>query len=116
VVDPIVLDEVGPGMEAWDEEVFGPLVGVRPYDDPDEAIGLANSTRFGLQEGVSTMDLNVARSAIDDLRVGGVVMNDVPTWRADNMPYGGVGDSGNTTEGPFEAAMSMTDETLFLLR
>ena len=115
VVTPCVLTGVTPDMRVSHAEVFGPVVGVQAYDDFDEALALANDTRFGLQAGVFTADLGKALLAAEVLDFGGVLINEVPTWRADHMPYGGVRDSGNTREGPMYAAQEMTERRLVVL-
>jgi acyl-CoA reductase-like NAD-dependent aldehyde dehydrogenase len=92
------------------EEIFGPVCIVAPYDTLDEAIALANGTRFGLQAGVFTRDVKSALRAARELEFGGVTVNEAPTFRADQMPYGGVKDSGNTREGPAYAIREMTEE------
>jgi len=98
------------------EEVFGPLCTVSPYDTLDEAIALANSTRYGLQAGIFTRDVKAALRAARELEFGGVTVNEAPTFRADQMPYGGVKDSGNTREGPAYAVREMTEERLVVLQ
>ncbi len=98
------------------EEVFGPLCTVTPFDTLDDAIALANGTRFGLQAGVFTSDLKSALRAATELEFGGVTVNEAPTFRADQMPYGGVKDSGNTREGPAYAIREMTEERLVVLQ
>ncbi len=98
------------------EEVFGPLCTVSPYDTLDEAVALANGTRYGLQAGVFTRDVKAALQAARDLEFGGVTVNEAPTFRADQMPYGGVKDSGNTREGPAYAVREMTEERLVVLQ
>jgi acyl-CoA reductase-like NAD-dependent aldehyde dehydrogenase len=98
------------------EEVFGPLCTVTPYDDLDGAIELANSTRYGLQAGVFARDVKQALRAARELEFGGVTVNEAPTFRADQMPYGGVKDSGNTREGPAYAIREMTEERLVVLQ
>ena len=98
------------------EEVFGPLCTVTPYDTLDEALALANGTRYGLQAGVFTRDLQTALRAARELEFGGVTVNEAPTFRADQMPYGGVKDSGNTREGPAYAVREMTEERLVVLQ
>ena len=98
------------------DEVFGPVCTVTPFDGFDEAIALANGTRFGLQAGVFTKDLSVALRAARELEFGGVTVNEAPTFRADQMPYGGVKDSGNTREGPAYAVREMTEERLVVLQ
>ena len=98
------------------EEVFGPLCTVTPFDTLDEAIDLANSTRFGLQAGVFTRDVKSTLRAARKLEFGGVTVNEAPTFRADQMPYGGIKDSGNTREGPAYAIREMTEERLVVLQ
>ena len=115
IVHPTVLDAVTPDMKVSREEVFGPVVAVQRYDDFDEALRLADDTRYGLQAGVFTSDLDKAMRAARALRFGTVLVNEVPTWRADQMPYGGVRASGNTKEGPSYAAREMTEERLVVL-
>jgi len=80
-------------------EIFGPVVTVEPYTDFEEAIRLVNDTPFGLQAGVFTNRMNDINMAFDRLEVGGVIINDVPTFRVDHMPYGGIKDSGLGREG-----------------
>jgi acyl-CoA reductase-like NAD-dependent aldehyde dehydrogenase len=79
------------------------------YRDIDDAIARVNDSMFGLQTGVFTNDLAGAWKSFNELEVGGVIVNDVPTWRADQMPYGGVRDSGNTREGPLYSFLEMTE-------
>ena len=98
------------------EEVFGPLCTVTPYDSLDEAIEQANATRYGLQAGIFTSDVKAALRAAQTLDFGGVTVNEAPTFRADQMPYGGVKDSGNTREGPAYAVREMTEERLVVLQ
>lgn len=115
VLVPAVLDRIHDEMEISRTEVFGPVVVVRSYTEFDEALRAANDTRYGLQAGVFTPDLAKALQAARTLDFGGVLVNEVPTWRADQMPYGGVRDSGNTREGPAYAAREMTEERLVVL-
>ena len=98
------------------EEVFGPLCTVSPYETLDEAISLANGTRYGLQAGIFTRDVKAALRAARELEFGGVTVNEAPTFRADQMPYGGAKDSGNTREGPAYAVREMTEERLVVLQ
>ncbi len=100
VLRPTVLTDVDAGMKVTNQEVFGPVVGIQAYTDYDDALARANDTIYGLQAAVFTADLAKALHAARALDFGGVIVNDVPTWRADNQPYGGVRDSGNTREGP----------------
>ena len=115
VLQPTVLVDVRPEMEVCRTEVFGPLVGVQIYDDVDDALRLANDSRYGLQAGIFTADLDTAMKAARRLDFGGVLINEVPTWRADQMPYGGLRDSGNTREGPAYAVREMTEERLVVI-
>jgi acyl-CoA reductase-like NAD-dependent aldehyde dehydrogenase len=116
VLRPTVLAGVTPDMEVCSREVFGPVVGVATYTDFDEALRLANESRYGLQAGVFTNDLGRALHAARTLDFGGVLVNEVPTWRADQMPYGGIRDSGNTREGPSYAVEEMTERRLVILQ
>ena len=109
VLRPTVLTDVTPDMQVCRDEVFGPVLTVQTYDTFDDAVALANDTRYGLHAGVFTRDLATARQAVEGLDFGGVIINDVPTWRADQMPYGGLRDSGNTREGPAYAVREMTE-------
>ena len=86
------------------------------FDSLDEAVALANGTRYGLQAGIFTSDLKAALHAASQLEFGGVTVNEAPTFRADQMPYGGVKDSGNTREGPAYAVREMTEERLVVLQ
>ena len=116
VLSPTLLDGVEPDMRVCNTEVFGPVVGVQPYSDFETALALANDTRYGLQAGVFTASLASALRAGEVLDFGGVMVNEVPTWRADQMPYGGVRDSGNTREGPAYTVQEMTERRLVVLQ
>jgi acyl-CoA reductase-like NAD-dependent aldehyde dehydrogenase len=109
VLGPTVLTGVQPAMRVCADEVFGPVVGIATYEDLDDALRIANDTRYGLQAAIFTRDLGDALRAVRTLDFGGVLVNEVPTWRADQQPYGGVRDSGNTREGPHYAAREMTE-------
>ena len=98
------------------EEVFGPVCTLAAYETLDEAIELANATRYGLQAGIFTSRLDTALEAARELEFGGVTVNEAPTFRADQMPYGGVKDSGNTREGPAWAVRELTEERLVVLQ
>jgi acyl-CoA reductase-like NAD-dependent aldehyde dehydrogenase len=111
-----VLTDVKPDMKVCALEVFGPVVAVQRYTDLDEAFRLANDTRYGLQAAIFTADLATALTAIRTLDYGGVLVNEVPTYRTDQMPYGGVRDSGNTREGPHWAVREMTEQRLAILQ
>jgi acyl-CoA reductase-like NAD-dependent aldehyde dehydrogenase len=116
VLAPTVLTDVTPDMKVCSLEVFGPVVAVQTYRDLDEAFALANDTRYGLQAAIFTADLGAAVRAAQTLDFGGVLVNDVPTFRADQMPYGGLRDSGNTREGPRYAAREMTESRLVIIQ
>jgi len=113
---PTVIADAPRDAKVSSEEVFGPLCTITPYDTLDEAIALANSTRYGLQAGIFTSDVKSALQAASDLEFGGVTVNEAPTFRADQMPYGGVKDSGNTREGPAYAVREMTEQRLVVLQ
>src|SRR3954469_8832454 len=98
------------------EEAFGAVVVVNPFDSFDEAVDRANGTRFGLQAGVFTRSLDTSLDAADRLEFGGVIINEAPTFRSDQMPYGGVKASGNTKEGPAWAVSEMTEERLVVIQ
>jgi acyl-CoA reductase-like NAD-dependent aldehyde dehydrogenase len=115
LLDPVVLQGIEPDMDVSRNEVFGPVVGIAGFDDIADAIGWANDTTYGLQAAVYTSDLAVAMRAATKLDFGGVLVNEVPTFRADQMPYGGVRDSGNTKEGPAWSVREMTRERLVIL-
>jgi len=116
VMLPTVLTNVEPDMKVCALEVFGPVIGVQTYRDVDDAIRLANDTRYGLQAAIFTNDLPVALRAARSLDFGGVLVNEVPTYRADQMPYGGLRDSGNTREGPRYAVEEMTEPRLVIIQ
>ena len=99
VITPTVLDRPLETLTVVREEVFGPVVNLLGYRDIGEAIDAANRSKYGLQAGVFTDSLRVARRVVDDLEVGGILINEVPTYRADHMPYGGVKESGIGREG-----------------
>jgi acyl-CoA reductase-like NAD-dependent aldehyde dehydrogenase len=116
VLLPTVLRNVTPDMRVCRDEVFGPVVAVQSYTDVDEALRLADDTRYGLQAGIFTARIDTALRAARALHYGTVLVNEVPTWRADQMPYGGVRESGNTKEGPAYAARAMTEERLVVIQ
>jgi acyl-CoA reductase-like NAD-dependent aldehyde dehydrogenase len=109
VLQPTVLTGVDPDAKVCRQEVFGPLVVVNTYGDLEEAFAAANDTRYGLHAGIYTGSLATTKRALEALDFGGIIVNDVPTWRADQMPYGGKRDSGNTREGPEYAVHEMTE-------
>ena len=113
---PTVLADVPDGLAAWDEEIFGPVVCVRAVPDIDSAFDLVNRSRYGLHASVYTRSLATAFAAVERLQVGGVVVNEVPGFRADNMPYGGVKDSGIGREGPRFAVEELTVTRMAIIR
>jgi acyl-CoA reductase-like NAD-dependent aldehyde dehydrogenase len=115
-ITPTVIANAPPGARVSCEEVFGPVVTVAAYDTFDEAVALANGTRYGLQAGIFTADIRRALEATRRLEFGGVTVNEAPTFRADQMPYGGVKDSGTAREGPAYAIREMTDERVVVLQ
>jgi acyl-CoA reductase-like NAD-dependent aldehyde dehydrogenase len=112
---PTVLADVTPEMKVSCLEVFGPLCTVTPYDSVEQAIELANGTEYGLQAGIFTSNVQTALRAGTELEFGGVTVNEAPTFRADQMPYGGVKASGNTREGPPYSVREMTEERLVVI-
>ncbi|MQA01684.1 MAG: aldehyde dehydrogenase family protein [Streptosporangiales bacterium] len=116
VVEPTVLLDVPPGEPAWDEEIFGPVVAVRSVPDVEAAFDVVNDSRYGLHASVFTASLDTAFAAVDRLEVGGVVVNEVPGFRSDVMPYGGVKDSGAGREGPRFAIEELTVTRMAVIR
>lgn len=115
VIEPTLLVDVDPALDASCAELFGPVVVMTPFDDEAEAVALANGTPYGLQAGVFTSDVHRAIRMAEQLEFGGVTVNVPPTFRADQMPYGGTKESGNTKEGPAWAVRELTEERLVLL-
>lgn len=115
-LEATVLEHVGREEPAVCEEAFGPLVVLSKYTDFEAALAEINDTKFGLQAGLFTDDLHKAMRAWDVLDVGGVVVGDVPSWRVDNMPYGGVKDSGLGREGVRFALEDMTELRLLVVK
>lgn len=109
VLAPTVITNARHDMKVCAKEVFGPVVAVATYTDLDEAIRLANDSDYGLQAAIFTRDIGTALKAVHALDFGGVLVNEVPTWRADQQPYGGLRDSGNTREGPAFSIKEMTE-------
>jgi acyl-CoA reductase-like NAD-dependent aldehyde dehydrogenase len=116
LIRPTVIARPGADAKVSCEEVFGPVCTVAPYGTLDEAIDLANGTRYGLQAGIFTANVKTALAAARRLEFGGVTVNEAPTFRADQMPYGGVKDSGNTREGPAYAVRELTEERVIVLQ
>jgi acyl-CoA reductase-like NAD-dependent aldehyde dehydrogenase len=115
VVRPTVVVEATPDMQVNNREIFAPVVTVTPYTDFEEAVRSVNASDYGLQAGVFTRDVKRIFSAYDELEVGGVIVNDVPTFRLDQMPYGGVKKSGFGREGVKYAIEEMTEPKLLVI-
>jgi acyl-CoA reductase-like NAD-dependent aldehyde dehydrogenase len=113
---PTLLGSPPREAKVWHEEVFGPVATIDRYRDFGEALRMANDSKFGLQAGVFTRDMGRGLEAARTLEFGGVLINEVPTFRADQMPYGGVKDSGNTREGPAYAVLELTEERFVTLQ
>jgi acyl-CoA reductase-like NAD-dependent aldehyde dehydrogenase len=109
-VEPTVLTDVPEDANVMAEEVFGPVLSLNPVASVDEGFARMNASKFGLQAGVFTNNLHTAFEASTRLAVGGVLIGDVPSFRADQMPYGGVKDSGVGREGPASAMEDFTEE------
>jgi acyl-CoA reductase-like NAD-dependent aldehyde dehydrogenase len=116
LLQPTVITDATDDMKVCRAEVFGPVVALQAYDDLDQALASANDSDYGLQASIFTSDLGTALKAARTLDYGGVLVNEVPTFRTDQMPYGGVRDSGNTKEGPHHAVREMTQERLVILQ
>jgi len=116
VVRPAVLENVARDCRVYNQELFGPGMVIEPFDDFDDALDLINQSRYGLQAGLFVRDIGKIRKAWDVLDVGGVIINDVPSFRVDHMPYGGVKDSGLGREGIRYAIEDMTEIRLLAIR
>ncbi|EMT54645.1 aldehyde dehydrogenase [Brevibacillus borstelensis AK1] len=115
VLYPTVLVDVTSEMKVVCQEVFAPVISIIPFDDIEDAFRQANDSRLGLQVGLFTANLQLAMRAVHELEFGGVIINDVSTYRADVMPYGGVKDSGIGKEGPRWAVEEMTEERVVVI-
>lgn len=113
---PTIVEAPSFATRLFREEVFGPVVGIYPFDGADEAVALANDSRFGLQAGVFTRDVSRAMTMAERLHVGGVWINEASTFRQQNAPYGGVGESGLGREGVAWAAREMVEEKFVGIR
>jgi glyceraldehyde-3-phosphate dehydrogenase (NADP+) len=110
-----ILDNVDPEMRVSKDELFGPAVAVTPFSDIDEAIRLANATRYGLSAAIFTQDIDRAMKFAKEVESGNLHINWSTQWRADLMPYGGLKDSGMGKEGPKYAIREMTEEKMVVL-
>jgi acyl-CoA reductase-like NAD-dependent aldehyde dehydrogenase len=113
---PTLLEGPPRDSNVWREEIFGPVATIDRFSDFGEALRMANDSRYGLQAGVFTRDMGRGLEAARTLEFGGVLINEVPTFRADQQPYGGVKDSGNTREGPAYAVVELTEERFVTLQ
>ena len=116
LLDPAVLTGTTAAMKVNCEELFAPVVTVEPYRDPEDALSRVNDSPYGLQAGIFTNDAQLIFHAYEQLEVGGLIVNDVPTFRIDHMPYGGVKDSGLGREGIRYAMEEMTERKLLVMR
>ncbi len=114
--EPTLLENVDHGLEVYKDEVFGPIAILEKYNDFEAGIACINSSRFGLQAGLYTQNLNKMMYAWNQLHVGGVIINDIPSFRVDNMPYGGVKDSGLGREGIQSAIRDMQEERTLVIK
>ncbi|EEH68364.1 MULTISPECIES: aldehyde dehydrogenase family protein [Acinetobacter] len=116
LLEPTLLENVDAKLEIYKDEAFGPVAILEKFKNFEQGIATINQSRFGLQAGVYTQSLNHMLYAWDHLHVGGVIINDVPTFRVDNMPYGGVKDSGLGREGIHAAIRDMQEERLLVIK
>ncbi|HLT44079.1 MAG TPA: aldehyde dehydrogenase family protein, partial [Luteimonas sp.] len=116
MVPATLMENVPRDCDLYRQEVFGPVACLQPFDDFNEALDTVNASEFGLQSGVFTASLAHAMRAWDRLEVGGVIVGDVPSFRVDNMPYGGVKQSGLGREGVKYAIEDMTEPRLLVIR
>ena len=114
--EPTLLENVDESLEVYKDEVFGPVAIIEKYKSFEKGIEKINASRFGLQAGVYTQNLNKMLYAWNNLHVGGVIINDIPSFRVDNMPYGGVKDSGLGREGIQSAIRDMQEERVMAIR
>jgi glyceraldehyde-3-phosphate dehydrogenase (NADP+) len=115
IYTPTLIDNVKKGMSVRDEEIFAPLAVIEYFDDFEEALNIANDSKFGLQVGVYTQDLSLAKKAFAHLDYGTVLINEIPGFRLDNMPYGGIKNSGLGREGVKFAIREMTETKLLVI-
>ena len=115
VIEPALLTDTTPEMNVNAEEIFGPVVTLTPYSDFKDAVRRANTTRFGLQAGIFTQDISNILYAFENFDMGGIVVNDYPTFRIDHMPYGGIKDSGLGREGLRYAIEEMTEMKILII-
>jgi acyl-CoA reductase-like NAD-dependent aldehyde dehydrogenase len=115
LITPAILTGTKPGMKVRDEEVFGPVVVIEPYDDFEQAMADVNHSKYGLQAGLLTRDAGRILTAYRELEVGALIVGDSPSWRMDPMPFGGVKDSGLGREGIRSAIEEMTEPRMLVM-
>jgi acyl-CoA reductase-like NAD-dependent aldehyde dehydrogenase len=115
VITPAILTGTKPGMKVRDEEAFGPVLAIEPYDDFEQALADVNHSKYGLQAGLLTRDVGHILTAYRELEVGALIVGDTPSWRLDPMPFGGVKDSGLGREGIRSAIEEMTEPRMLVL-
>ena len=114
-ITPVILTATKPGMKVRDEEIFGPVLLIEPYDDFDDALSQVNHSKYGLQAGLLTRDSGRILTAYRELEVGALIVGDTPNWRLDPMPYGGVKESGLGREGIRWAIEEMTEPRMLVM-
>jgi acyl-CoA reductase-like NAD-dependent aldehyde dehydrogenase len=115
IMNPTILTATKPGMKVRDEEVFGPVLAIEPYEDFEQALADVNHSKYGLQAGLLTRDAGLILTAYRELEVGALIVGDTPNWRLDPMLYGGVKDSGLGREGIRSAIQEMTEPRLLVI-
>ena len=115
VVTPAILTGTNAGMKVRDEEAFGPVIAIEPYDDFEQALADVNHSKYGLQAGLLTRDIGRILTAYRELEVGALIVGDTPSWRLDPMPFGGVKDSGLGREGVHSAIEEMTEPHMLVM-
>ncbi|MGD0481207.1 MAG: aldehyde dehydrogenase family protein [Terracidiphilus sp.] len=115
MITPAILTATAPGMKLHDEEIFGPVLAIEPYDDFEDALARVNHSKYGLQAGLLTRDSRRILTAYRELEVGALIIGDTPSWRLDPMPFGGVKDSGLGREGVRCAIEEMTEPRMLVM-
>jgi acyl-CoA reductase-like NAD-dependent aldehyde dehydrogenase len=115
MVTPAILTATKPGMKVRDEELFGPVVCIEPYEDFEQALADVNHSKYGLQAGLLTRDAGRILTAYRELEVGALIVGDTPSWRLDPMPFGGMKDSGLGREGIRSAIQEMTEPRMLVM-
>ena len=114
-LQPTILTATKPGMKIRDEEAFGPVLLIEPYEDFEQALADVNHSKYGLQAGLLTCDANRILTAYRELEVGALIVGDTPSWRLDPMPFGGVKESGQGREGIRYAIEEMTEPRMLVM-